>query len=290
MHETIENRYPGVNAHLNSFLQQRGGGWESFHARYISEMQVLLDQVLPPNYYAISEKSLQITQYGVEEHRTSSIYPDVSIFRHAAQPSVPSHAEEGTAPTLTLPIRQVMAIEEEETVNSVVIYEYASGQIPGKPVVRIELLSPANKPQGSDYSGYMKRRSDALRSAVTLVEIDFLHKQRPLLPGLASYPDRAPGAVPYLVLVTDPHPDVANGLISLFEVPVDAPLPKVRIPLVGEESVILDCISAYNHVIETTRVFRLVVDYSTDPVDFDTFSEDDQQKIQAILKRVREQS
>lgn len=29
------NLYPGVNAHLNSFLQSEGGGWESFHAQYL---------------------------------------------------------------------------------------------------------------------------------------------------------------------------------------------------------------------------------------------------------------
>jgi hypothetical protein len=53
------NLYPGINAHLNSFLQQEGGGWESFHAEHIIDLRRVLAQTLPRGYYAVAEKSLQ---------------------------------------------------------------------------------------------------------------------------------------------------------------------------------------------------------------------------------------
>lgn len=284
--ELPQNRYPGVNAHLNSFLQQRGGGWESFHARYIGEMQVFLDQVLPGNYYSIAEKSLQITQYGADETHSSSLYPDVSIFRQSISPTPSSAVFETTAPTMTLPLREVLLEDEEEDVNAVVIYNYERGQIPGKPVTRIELLSPANKPRGSDYNGYSIRRRAALKAGISLVEIDFLHKQRPILSGLPSYPDRQEGASPYLILVTDLHPDYENGLVDFYEFGVDAPLPKIRIPLQLEDQTVLDLGSVYNTVFETTRVFRMVVDYAADPVDFKTYTSEDQNKIRTLVKQI----
>jgi hypothetical protein len=52
------NLYPGINAHLNSFLQQEGGGWESFHAEHIIDLRRVLAKTLPAGYYAVAEKSL----------------------------------------------------------------------------------------------------------------------------------------------------------------------------------------------------------------------------------------
>jgi hypothetical protein len=33
------NLYPGVNAHLNSLLQQKNGRWQSFHGAHIEHLQ-----------------------------------------------------------------------------------------------------------------------------------------------------------------------------------------------------------------------------------------------------------
>jgi hypothetical protein len=42
-----KNLYPGINPHLNSFLQQKGGGWQSFHKDYITYLREALDVLLP---------------------------------------------------------------------------------------------------------------------------------------------------------------------------------------------------------------------------------------------------
>ncbi len=43
-----QNQYPGVNPHLNSALQQPGGGWKGFHSKHITHLAAYLDDVLPP--------------------------------------------------------------------------------------------------------------------------------------------------------------------------------------------------------------------------------------------------
>ncbi|MDX1994037.1 MAG: DUF4058 family protein [bacterium] len=54
-----DNRYPGVNAHLNSFLLQPDGGWESFHAHFMNNVCHELNSLLHGDYYVVPEKSLQ---------------------------------------------------------------------------------------------------------------------------------------------------------------------------------------------------------------------------------------
>jgi hypothetical protein len=55
-----KNLYRGVNPHLNSLLQNRDGEWQSFHATHIADMRRMVEVQLPPNYYARSEKTLQV--------------------------------------------------------------------------------------------------------------------------------------------------------------------------------------------------------------------------------------
>ena len=54
-----ENQYNGINAHLQSLLQQ--DGWESFHSAHITHLTEAIDQLLPYGYYVVNEKSLQIS-------------------------------------------------------------------------------------------------------------------------------------------------------------------------------------------------------------------------------------
>jgi len=41
-----ENLCPGINPHLNSALQQRNGGWKSFHAYHLIHMADQLNAIL----------------------------------------------------------------------------------------------------------------------------------------------------------------------------------------------------------------------------------------------------
>jgi len=49
-----ENPYPGINAHINSFMQGWGGGRESFHLKHIHDLTNEVNAHLPDTYYGIA--------------------------------------------------------------------------------------------------------------------------------------------------------------------------------------------------------------------------------------------
>lgn len=68
------NLYPGVNPHLNSFLQQPNGGWKGFHNLFLAQIYAALEQRLPAAYYVANEQSLQIGIYDAEYVASLVIY------------------------------------------------------------------------------------------------------------------------------------------------------------------------------------------------------------------------
>ena len=283
---TRSNLYPGVNTHLNSFLQQPGGGWESFHAGFINDLQGALDEYLPPNYYALAEKSLQISALPLsdEVRRTR---PDIGIFRSESGRAPLAQSTQAAAPFATLPLIEVID-DDMETVLSVVVYRVEAGEMPGVPVTRIELLSPANKYPGSDYRQYLARRRQTIRADINLIEIDLLHQQRTLLPEIPSYGDEDDDSRPYLIVVTRPPHDHVAGKIELYGADVLEPLPKVALPLAAQEVVVID----FQVVYATTfrhlqRLAEIVVDYAQDPPAFDRYRPADREQIAALLSDIR---
>ncbi|MCA9914916.1 MAG: DUF4058 family protein [Anaerolineae bacterium] len=230
--------YPGVNAHLNSFLQQPDGGWESFMAGHMVHIWHELDQLLPQQYYALAIYSLQ----SVEDYSDN----------------------------------------EDDYLTAIGIYQLTSGKMPGELVTRIELLSPANK-VGKGYAQYDVKRYQTLHSGVNLVELDYLHQTRPILPWIPSYPDAEENATPYYVLVSNPYPSFDEGQVSLYAVKIDEPLPRFMIPLAQEERIVLDLQAVYTSTIESVRIFQRMVDLTQPPVNLVAYQEQDQAWLQAIL-------
>jgi len=278
------NLYPGINAHLNSFLQQPDGGWETFHASHIEYIRTEIDTQLPPNYYAVAEKSLQIGEVGFDFGQTPRTRPDVSIFQAQPSTSESQQAESGFAPTATLPL---LLAEEDDYLNAVIIYEFEPGKLPGNPVTRIELLSPSNKPPNRDARQYLSRRIVTLRAGITLVEIDYLHETRPVIRGIPSYPNGDQDAYPYLISVSRPYPTPEEGYTDFYGFGVNDPLPTITIPLVGEDKVVVDFGKVYRQTFENVRVFRMLVDYAQDPLNLDRYHEKDRALIQAHLAGLR---
>ncbi len=281
-HFSDHNLYPGINAHLNSFLQQPDGGWESFHTRHINDLQDHLDERLPPNYYAVAEKSLQIGEVGFDFGQTARTRPDVSIFKTRAS-TTESPAVIAFAPTTKLPLELE---DEDDYLNAVIIYEFEPGKLPGNPVARIELLSPSNKPPNRDARQYLSRRIVPLRSGITLVEIDYLHETRPVNGLVPSYPHGDKGAYPYMVLVSRPYPRPEEGYTDFYGFGVDDPLPVIGIPLAGTDTVTVDLGVVSNQTIASVRVFRMLVDYEQEPLNFDHYREADRELIRQRLAEI----
>jgi hypothetical protein len=280
------NLYPGVNAHLNSFLQQPGGGWESFHAEHIVDIRRVIAAALPPNYYATAEKSLQLSTYDAASLTAHVTRPDIGLMQRA--PSVIPSAVGGQSlkPSASYALAPWLALDEEEALMSVLIYAYA-GSLPGRLVTRIELLSPGNKPPAADHRPYLARCKRTLRSGVALVEIDYLHQTPPANPALPSYADGDPNAYPYSAAVSIPQPTPLEGHTDYYGWAVTDKLPTLPIPLAGDEHAPLDLALAYQRTYESAGFFDQVVDYAQDPPAFDRYRPADREQIAALLAEIR---
>jgi hypothetical protein len=275
------NLYPGLNAHLNSYLQNEAGGWESFHAEHIIDIARLLDPALPAGYFVRPEKTLQIretTDYAPRSFRTT---PDVTIYGTELRPRT------GT-PVLD-PLMKIIPLTatlgEEDLLTGLVIYQ-AGESSAGQPVTRIELLSPGNKPPGAHHEQYALKRRQTLQSGLRLVEIDYLHQSRPAVDGIPSYPDSDPEATPYVVIVSDPRPSLQEAVAGLYQIEVDQPLPHIVIPLSGTDTVRLDLQAAYHQTFNSNRFYGLTVNYAEPPLRFDTYAPADRTRIQRLMQQM----
>lgn len=279
-----KNLYPGINPHLNSALQLKGGGWEMFHAETISAIRRMLDVHLPSNYYATSEKSLQLSEVGLDHLRDSTTRPDVSIIKRAdaLEPRSPVTVAQ---PSMTLLLDDYLT--DEDFLDAVNIYQYHLGEFPGRLVTRIEILSPTNKlPNRIGYNHYLVKRGETLQAGVNLVEIDYLHTTKPILKELPSYHDYEPVAFPHMILVSFPHKDDQRGRTDVYGIGIDDSLPTIAIPLSKETLVALDLGAIYNRLYAETRVFQLMSDYAAEPAQFDRYQPQDRQRIRAMMAAI----
>lgn len=282
-----KNLYPGINPHLNSFLQSEAGGWESFHAELIVQTRMTLDEQLPLGYLAVAEKSLQISEITLPAlGKPSKTRPDVMIYQSSTRPSSPAQPSGMTAlPTATLPLLETL--EEEEFLTSVVIYQAGEGSALGRPITQIEILSPANKPGGSHYPRYRLKRVEILQSGLRLVEVDYLHESRPIIASLPSYPHHEENAMPYMIMVTDPRPSFEQGQAAIYGFGVEDLIPTIPIPLAGADVQALDFGAIYHRVYASLRFCAAVVDYEQQPMHFERYSEADRARIQNKMQAIK---
>lgn len=280
-----ENQYRGVNAHLHSFFQNHGD-WEGFHEKHITHLADRLDSLLPANYYAINESSLQISGYDLDKDsdvRTSA-NADIAVYQ-SERSQQPFGVATAFAPTATLPVAETIILDDDFEFLSVVIYQVQeSNRIP---VTRIELLSPGNNPPQAHYRQYVARRAKTLESAIRLVELDYLHQSRSPIDILPSYPHGEPKAYPYWILVSDPRPNLQDELPKIFGFNVDEPIPTISIPLAGEDIVTVDFNEVYNQTFGSNRYYSMiVVDYEQEPLHFEIYTEADQTRIRQRMAAV----
>jgi hypothetical protein len=281
------NLYPGINPHLNSALQQPDGGWEMFHARHIADLAALLDTALPPQYYAVAEKSLQVRAYPQEAddipNRPSRTTPDVTVYRARAGEAV-LDAPQPSAPALIFPVAETFT--DEETLTGVLIYRLVEGKMPGQPVTRLELLSPGNKPGGGHYAQYLAKRQQALLAGLCLVELDYLHETPPALRQIPSYADGEADAYPFTIAISDPRPNPSDGRTQVYGFPVSDPLPALQLPLADADRLMFDFGAAYAQTFAALKVFRMLVDYAQPPANFARYDDADRAWITARMRAI----
>jgi hypothetical protein len=281
------NLYPGINPHLNSALQQPGGGWRSFHAHHLIHIADLLDATLPPGYTAKPEESIQISLLPDEFNPgpPQRSIPDILIVRtsDALWSSSGTALAEPEPPTLVLPVWERLLDDPEDSLSGLVLYKAR------QPVTRIELLSPANKPGGSHYGTYLQHRQETLRAGLRLVEIDYLHERSPIKRDIPSYRDREPNAFPYHILINDPRPAIDQGQTRIFSRGVLDLLPVIRIPLGDDDGVQFNTGEAYNFTL-SRRTYTEDIDYAQEPVNMSAYTEADQSAIRARMAQIAQET
>lgn len=281
-----ENRYPGINAHLNNALQQPHGDWMSFHNRHIIYLTDALTTLLPSNYFARNEKSLQIVSIEEMQAGLSPVtqYPDITIYEDDLRGMGGAAVATATATTAT-PMQTLPLIDYEldtPITDSVLIsYAEANALIP---VTRIELFSPTNKPLNPHY---YRNRTKTLMSGVHLVELDYLNLFPPAYHFLKPYLQTSPNAFPYTVLITIPYPSYEKGRIEIYGFGILDPLPALRIPLLRQDFVRLDLNAVYQQTFAADPFYGLrLVDYDQLPLQFEAFPPHDQAAIRAFLTSI----
>jgi len=280
-----ESPFPGIDPYLNSYLQSETGPWEAFHSTHIIHLNDELELRLPEGYASLSEESLQIRRTILpEEFNLPSVVfrPDIILSHPASRPDAPMTSPVPAVPSDTLPLIELQ--EDIEPMTAVIIYKLSGKNIRGKPVTRIELFSPANKPGGSHHATYLNNRRESLRAGLNLVEIDYLHETSPILPVMASYPKGDKGAYPYRIIVSNPHPNYAQGVAQIYGFGVDDAIPVVSIPLDGDERLAFDFGIPYKRTAASRRTFQEAMEYTKLPLNFERYHPEDQQ---VIRQRVR---
>jgi Protein of unknown function (DUF4058) len=281
-----ENQYRGVNAHLQSHFQSEGG-WEMFHAAHITHLAEKLDTLLPEGYYALNEKSLQLSAMDFEsgDIKHSRMRPDITILREAFPDPTDRSPQSGT-PFATLPLIRIAL--EDDPLDAVLIYQEDDANTVTL-VTRLEVLSPTNKPPGSHYRQYLRKRNDTLNARINLVEVDYLHETRLPTTLLPIYPYEVDSA-PYLILVNRPSGKKADEKTLAYQFSVDSDIPIIDIPLAGKEVLPLDMNPIYNQTFASNRYYGIkLVDYSELPVRFDSYSPADQQRIRERMTAIAQE-
>jgi hypothetical protein len=260
--------------------------WPSFHQQYIVHTVVFLNQQLPPGYFAVNEQSLQIfgeSELGKRMLRRPE--PDVSIHRgpKPLQSQVTAQARSSGHPTWQSIIEATLDVEN--SMSAVVIYQAPEHKRLGKPVARMELLSPSNMPGHENYRTYSINRKEALYSGVPLIEIDFLHERKSPILSLPVYPYEKK-AYPYSIGVSDPRTSQDQGPVMVYGFKVDESITCVDIPLEEQDVLAFDFGDPYQRTFET-GYWGQFVDYEPMPPRFDTYHEDDQERIRVRMEVVR---
>jgi hypothetical protein len=205
------------------------------------------------------------------------------VIIHDTQSSSPTSGKlEGA--TLTQPLLEALFDDEEDYYTSIMILADDDNPM-GRPITRIELLSPSNK-IGRGYAQYHQKRLATLKAGISLIEIDYLHETPPTLNHIPSYADKQGGAFPYHISISQPIPSFERGTSATYGFFVDMPIPTIPIPLSNNQQVMLNLDEVYQKTFLSINLYRHLADYSALPPRFESYLPDDQAKIQSIMARM----
>ena len=208
--------FPGMNPYL-----EQEAVWHDFHERFCPAAAELLTAQIRPHFIARIDERVYIHELAADGKRFIG-RGDVTVAQSRPR------TESASAATLEAPARVQLPAADIERLSFLEICDRQSLRI----VTIIELLSPSNKQPGPDREQYLAKRSELLRSAVHIVELDLL-RGGPRMPmedlpecdyyALVGRIDERPRAGVWPILLRDPLP--------VIPIPLVVPHPDARLDL-----------------------------------------------------------
>ncbi|HUY35441.1 MAG TPA: DUF4058 family protein [Pirellulales bacterium] len=220
--------FPGMDPYLEA-----SGLWTGLHNSLIHYIRDQLRPALRPRYVARTDERVFV------EGPQREIVPDVLVKHGSSKSAARTAFIEADEPVI------VRVAELEIRESFVEIRDRQTGQ---NIVTIIEVASPWNKFPGHGRKSYKSKQRAILASATHLVEIDLLRRGHHVLavPELQASDYRP---YDYLACVTRAAPQRYE--YELYPRRLREPLPKIRIPLAGDDAdVVLDVQAALEQAYE----------------------------------------
>ena len=258
----MSSPFPGMDPYIESKLL-----WPDFHNSLAYEIKSSLNQMLDPNYIAITTP--HVTYQIIQIDKDHAIRPDVGVLH---TPETAGGVAVAPMTSITPYVTNQVELELPLKLHRVEVRHTDSKAV----VTIIEILSPVNKTAShQSHQDYLRKRRDILRSSVHFMEIDLLRGgkrpplQRPL--STASY---------YIMLSrVEDRPQVAVWPIKLTD-----SLPTVPIPLRDPDP---DVILNLNEIVVTVYqrgAYQRQIDYSQNPPP-PSLTEEEQGQMSEILSK-----
>jgi hypothetical protein len=222
---------------------ERPALWPDVHQRLITYAADALQSQVGDAYFVVMGERVY-----VERPEAGVYYPDVSIVERREGGSPVRRATTADEPEVL-----VLEIAERREVF-VEIRDAATG---GSVITVLEVLSPSNKRPGTGRDLYLQKQRDVLDSRSHLVEIDLL---RGGFPTVAAPADRM-ARWPYRVVVS---PATNRRRREVYPIDLHTRLPRVSLPLLDGDTVVLDLQTVFADVYEKGAYARRI-DYRVPP-------------------------
>jgi len=227
--------------------------WEDVHQSLAVYSRDAIQPHLPEDLWARAEQRVFVE---ADAERMRHIIPDLDVSR-IYPPSKPHGDVLRDGVTVTKPV--VFDLHEPLIAEGYIEILERSG---GKVITVIEFLSVANKSGGMGQQKYREKQAEALRSDVSLVEIDLIRAGLRVL-ALPHHEIPLAHRADYLACVS---PGWKRNRRELYPLPLRQRLPSLPIPLRQHEApVLLDLQAMIDQVYATGRYDRLDYSRELDP-------------------------
>lgn len=245
----MQSPFPGMDPYI-----ERHHLWPDFHDDLIAEIKRGLAAVLTERYVVrTGERSYAVLAQseGKDEH---PFIPDVGVTAADRRPRRSGAGKPGPETETVAnrgPVQMLALIEERFRENFIEVLEPQSDQ---RLVTTIEVLSPANKRQGTPgWDLYLSKRQALLLGAANLVEIDLLRGGE-RMPMVTPWPDS-----PYYILVCRKR---RAPYCSVWPATFRSRLPAVHVPLdEPDRDIVLDLQAMVEQIYRRSR-YGTSIDYS----------------------------